>query len=257
MKTIVLLHGFPLDAGMWEPQRDALENAGFHVITPTMPFFGPPPLAVGRNAADYPLLQAPALEVSSMESWARKVNEIIVHEAGGKAIVAGLSMGGYVLMALLRAHPEAVRAAIFLDTKAAEDSPEPRVGRLKMIEDVKAHGTAGVIQTMLPKLLTPQADEGVRKTLRTIMARQRPEAVCGAQWAMAHRRDQTDLLPSLEIPTLFIAGAADALTTPAMMAQMAEQARGKFVEIPRAGHQSNLEQPDAVNAALTAFVTGI
>jgi 3-oxoadipate enol-lactonase len=87
------------------------------------------------------------------------------------------------------------------------------------------------------------------------MRRQSAAAFCGAQGAMAQRRDQSDLLPMLRVPTLFVAGSADILTPPALVRGMAERTPGsQFVEIPSAGHQSNLENPAAVNAALLGFL---
>lgn len=242
-KTMVLLHGFPLDGTSWEPQRAALEAAGHRVLTPHLPGFGDP--------------AAPALagESCSMEGFARVVRDLIVGEAGGRAVVGGLSMGGYVLMALLRDFPETVEAAIFLDTKAEADSAEARSGRLKMIGEVRKHGTEAAVETMLGRVLSPGASEALKQQVRTIMRRQAVEAVCGAQWAMAYRRDQRAVLAALRVPALFVVGDADALTPPALMRALAERtAGGQFVEIAGAGHQSNLEKPVEVSAALAAFV---
>lgn len=238
MATVLLLHGFPLDGTMWAPQVRALEAAGHRVLTPTLEV-----LPAGNRTLD---------------AWAGQIRDLIVREAGGRAVVGGLSMGGYLLMALLRAHPSCVGAAIFLDTRAEADGAEGRAGRLKMIEQVQAHGTEGVIEPLLGRMLNKSASEEVREQLRTIMRQQAVERVVSAQAAMAQRRDQTDLFPTLKMPTLFICGSADALTPPAMMRGLAAKTAGaRFVEIAGAGHMSNLENAGAVNAALLEFLQGL
>jgi pimeloyl-ACP methyl ester carboxylesterase len=246
---IVLIHGFPFDGGMWEHQAAFLqtpEGGGFHVLAPDLPGFG-----------TAPLVPAPAPEQASIESFAEEVHQLIRHR-GGRAVVGGFSMGGYVLLALLRAFPQDVAGAMFISTRADADSPEARAGRLKSIDDIRARGTAGLVDAMTTRLLGPNAGPEIREPMRALMSRQSPDGVIAAQSAMARRRDQTDLLPQLAIPTLIIAGSQDAVTPLAVpRAMQALLPACRLVEIAGAGHLTPLEAPRAVAEAMRDFAGAI
>jgi pimeloyl-ACP methyl ester carboxylesterase len=182
----------------------------------------------------------------------------LIHEIGGRAIVGGFSMGGYILLALLRAYPQDVAGAMFISTRADPDSPEARANRLKSIDAVHAHGTAGLIETMIGKLLGPNPSPPRINEMRTVMSRQSPTAVIAAQTAMSRRHDQTDLLPQLNLPTLIIAGAQDAVSPPSVAQAMAAKLpHCRLVEIPNAGHMTPLEAPEAVADAIRDFANSI
>jgi pimeloyl-ACP methyl ester carboxylesterase len=246
---IILLHGFPFDGGMWERPVELLqapEGGGLHVLAPDLPGFG---------AA--PLVPAPAADRASIESFAEDVHQLIRHR-GGRAVVGGFSMGGYILLALLRAFPRDVAGAMFISTRADADSPEARAIRLQSIEGVRTKGTAGLVETMIGRLLGPNPKPELKQKMRELMSRQSAEAVIAAQSAMARRRDQTDLLPELRVPALIVAGAADVVAPPAVARGMQGLIRGsRMVEIPDAGHMTPLEAPEAVAAAIQEFVKTI
>jgi 3-oxoadipate enol-lactonase len=246
---IVLLHGFPFDGGMWERQVAFLqsrEGGAFHVLAPDLPGFG-----------KAPLVPAPAAESASVEAYAEEVHQWIRYR-GGRAIVGGFSMGGYILLALLRKYPRDVAGAMLISTRADADSAEARANRLKSIDDVRAKGTAGLVKTMTVRLLGPTAPPELKEHMRTLMSRQSPAAVIAAQSAMSRRPDQTDLLPKITVPVLLIAGAQDAVTPLAVPRAMQASIPGsRLVEIPDAGHMTPLETPDAVAAAIRDFSKSI
>jgi 3-oxoadipate enol-lactonase len=241
---IVLIHGFPFDSGMWKGQAAFLRARGRTVLTPDLPGFG----------------ASAALEQSacSMEAFAGAVRELIVRQCGGRAIVGGLSMGGYVLLALLRNWQEVVAGAMLIDTRADADTAEVRDGRLKAIEGVKAHGVGPLAETMLAKVFSKHATPAVRDQAREIMLRQSPAGVKGAQWAMAQRADQTSLLAQIKVPTLVVVGAEDAVTPPGVaMAIHGLIAGSMLVQVAQAGHMSNMEQPEAVDGAMEGFLGAV
>src|SRR5262245_8714444 len=137
MLPIVLIHGFPFDGSMWRAQEEFLsspEGGGYRVLAPDLAGFGPSPQT-----------PAPDPATASMEGFAEEIHRLIARE-GGKAIVGGLSMGGYVLLSLLRSYPHDVAAAMLIDTRAQADTPEVRANRLKSIENVKANGTGTLME---------------------------------------------------------------------------------------------------------------
>ncbi len=238
---IVLIHGFPFDGSMWVPQVTFLAASGYDVLVPHLPGFG--------NAKAWPK------EQYSIEALAEEIYKVIQSEARGAAIVGGFSMGGYVLLALIRKYPQSMRGVILMDTRADVDSPEAREGRLKSIEEVRTNGLAPLAETMLTRQLSRNAPPELRERMRALMMRQTVEGVIGAQWAMSRRRDQTDLLSTIKVPTLIVVGAEDVITPPSVALGMQSQITGSMVvQIAGAGHLSNQEAPEAVNRALEGFL---
>ena len=137
--AVVLLHAFPMDATLWAPQRGALAERGFRVITPDLPGFGGSPLSE----------RAPDLDVMADE-----VADLMAGLGVDEAVVGGLSMGGYVAMAMLRRHRARVSALLLADTRAGADSPEAAANREAVAGSVQAAGsTAQLAEMMLPQLL--------------------------------------------------------------------------------------------------------
>jgi pimeloyl-ACP methyl ester carboxylesterase len=249
--VLILIHAFPLDSTMYKPLVDVLGRtvSRDHIITPDLPGFGQRSGTPER------------LERLSMESLADDVHTLIDQRAGGKAIVGGCSVGGYILLALLRKHPQSVAGAILFDTHPAADSPEVQANRLQAISEVRQNGLAGLVRTMPDRQLSPHAPAALRAQVAETIARQSVEGVIGLQLAMASRRDQTDLLPTLTMPLLLIGGAGDTITPPAMMRAMAQkctaQAALKHVVIPVAGHLAPLEAPVPVADAILEFINKV
>jgi len=241
---LLLIHAFPFDQSMWRPQAEFLRARGHRVITPDLPGFGAAP--------------AWPREQCSIEAFAGVIHDVIVRQADGRAIVGGLSLGGYVVLALLRKFPESVAAAMLMDTRAEADTYEARAARLAAIDMVRQRGVEPLADTMLGRVFSRHASPALRIEARETMLRQSPAGVMGAQWAMAQRPDQTSLLEHISVPTLVLAGADDAVTPPSVAMGMHTRIAGSMlVQIANAGHMSNLEAPDAVNQALEHFVATV
>jgi 3-oxoadipate enol-lactonase len=250
MLPVLLIHGFPFDRRLWGPQAEFLASqAGGSrtVLVPDLPGFGES------------TLPAPPPQTASMEAYAEEIHKLIQSPAvNGKAIVGGLSMGGYILLALLRKYPRDVAAAMFVDTRADADSDETRANRLKSLGEIQKNGTGPFIESLLGRLLSKKAPAAVRQHTRSIMEKQSPAAIMAAQSAMARRRDQSDLIPTLTIPALILVGSEDLITPPSVaVAMQSHMPHAMLVQIVASGHLTSLEQPDAVNAALKAFLATI
>jgi pimeloyl-ACP methyl ester carboxylesterase len=169
------------------------------------------------------------------------------------ATVGGMSMGGYVALAFARRHRNRLQSLVLADTKAAADTPDARQGRQAAIALVETQGVAALLEKQIPRLLSASASEGLRAEVRRL-GTQPPNAVIAAIRALRDRPDRTAELPEIAVPTLVVVGTQDALSPPEDGRAMAASIpRAHVVEIPGAGHLSNLENPDAFAAALAGF----
>jgi pimeloyl-ACP methyl ester carboxylesterase len=244
---VLLVHGFPLDHTMWEAQVAELRNR-VRVIAPDLRGFGQTPLAPGD-----------AQRGASMEAYADDLAELLDSIGIGEPVVlVGFSMGGYVAWQFARQHTERMRGLVQCDTRARADTEEARAGRLKMAENVAAWGSGRVAEMMGPKLLAPATFERrpeVVAAVRRVVERTSPEGIAAAQRGMAARPDVTSWLPTIEVPTLVLVGEFDAISPPAEMREIAAAIPGaEFVVVPRAGHMTTMEEPQAVNEALLRFI---
>ncbi len=239
---IVLLHAFPLNRAMWEPQVRALSGR-FRVITVDLR---------GHGESDAQLWNFP------LSQYADDVHALLEHLRIPQAVLVGLSMGGYVLFALYRRYPQQARALILADTRAQADSDEGRQGRCAMAQAAFAQGHAPIVDTMLPKLLSPASRDGRPELVARVADMIRSTPVSGIIvdcMAMAGRPDFLPLLKDIACPTLVLVGEQDQATPPADARTIADGITGAQLQfIPGAAHLSNLEQPEEFNRAVAEFV---
>ena len=238
---LLLIHAFPLSSAMWEDQLDGLATR-MRVIAPDMRGFG----ATARGTG-----------MMSLDQAADDLVALLDHLKLERVTLAGLSMGGYMSFALLRRYRDRVERLILADTRAGADSDEAKQGREKNAQLAEAEGAGAIADQMLPKLLSANATDEVRDEVRKIVKANDRAGVAAALRAMAARPDSTPLLATIDVPTLIIVGSEDALTPPSeSQAMHAAIAGSRLVEIPGAGHISNVEAPDAFNAAVEEFMLG-
>ena len=239
--TLVLIHAFPLNARMWEPQL-ALADAGWRVIAPHLRGFDG-----GGDAAQ------------SVDDYAGDVIDLLDALQIPEAVIGGLSLGGYVTFAVFRHAPRYFQGMVLADTRPQADTPEGVQGRQKMLALVRDKGPAAVAEEMIPKLLgetTRREQPALAERTRSLILASSSEAIAGAVSALMTRPDSTPLLASIHCPTLILVGDEDTLTPPALSEQMHHAIAGsELVTIPRAGHLSSLEQTAAFNAAVARFLS--
>jgi pimeloyl-ACP methyl ester carboxylesterase len=239
--NLVLVHGFPLSSLMWEKQIAALADRN-RAIAPDLRGFG----------------KSPSNDPFTMESLAEDLHSLLIRLDLCPVVLAGLSMGGYVALAYVKKYPMDLRGLILIDTRAEGDTAEGKQGRQKMIELVREAGSAAVAEQMLPKMLSEETCRGmpnVSQALRKIMESCPPLTIEHALLALRDRKDQTENLPSIPVPTLILVGEHDAITPPAMSQRMHELIpRSKLATIPCAGHMSPMENPEEVNRQISEFV---
>jgi pimeloyl-ACP methyl ester carboxylesterase len=240
--AVVLLHAFPLHAGMWAAQVEALQ-AHHRVV-----------------ALDYRGLGAstPAPAATTMQLLAEDVRALLAHLRIERAAVVGLSMGGYLALEVWRQAPGLVRGLALCDTKAGADTAEGAAGREAFAVNALAHGLHWVADAMVPKLLRPSPDPAVVKQVRHLIGAGTPAGVAAAQRGMALRPDSTPTLATIKVPTLVVVGDEDGLTPPAEAERLAAGIKGAaLVRLQGAGHLPCLETPAAFTAALQAFLAGL
>jgi 3-oxoadipate enol-lactonase len=239
--ALLLIHGFPLDSRLWDAQVAGLASL-VRVVAPDLR---------GSGRSEVP----PGLY--DMDQYADDLAALLDALDIRKAVVAGLSMGGYIAFALWRRHPERVQALVLADTRAEPDSPQARANRDAAAVRVREIGSAAYAEEMLPRLLAPSsvANPRLRDRALRMMAAQPVQGIVAALGGLRDRADSRDLLPGVTVPTLVIVGCEDSLTPPADARTMAGAIpNARLVEVPRAGHLSPLENPRAVNAALRQFL---
>jgi len=178
----------------------------------------------------------------------------------GEVAVVGLSMGGYVAMAMLRRQPQRVRALVLADTRATADSDAARRDHLAMAAKVRSEGVEAIVEPMTERLLAPRSmiEFHVSDPVRGRIRRCSAAGVAACQEAMAGRPDSTAICGALRVPVLCICGAEDGLTSPEEMGSLAAAIPGARLEvIDGAGHLSNLEQPDRFDAVLRGFLDAV
>lgn len=238
MPTLLLIHAFPVDAEMWEPQTSALRGE-IDVLAPSLPGFGGSP---------------PTGDVLTMEAAADAVAGELDRAGVDRAVVCGLSMGGYVAFSLWRRHRGRIAGLALADTRAEPDDDAGRERRRGVAEKAQTQGS-GAIADEPPPLLSEGADPELWERVRAMIRRQPGEAIAAASLGMAERPDSRPDLPDIDVPTTVIVGSADALTPPSMSEPMAEAIPGAtLVVLEGAGHLSNLEDPERFTDALRALV---
>lgn len=243
--TLVLIHGFPLNTTMWDPQL-VLADRGWRVIVPELRGFGP-----GDTAAGDP-------PTTSIDDYAGDIIDLLDKLHVKDAVVCGLSMGGYTAFAMFRHAPTYFRAMVLADTRSQGDSPDAVENRKNMQRLVRERGQGAVADALIPKLLCDATRAGkpdVVEHLRRQITSNSVESIVGALTALMTRADSTPMLATLRIPVQIVVGDQDALTPPALSEQMHRDIPGsQLVVIPGAGHMSNMEQPAAFNDALGRFL---
>lgn len=228
--AILFLNAFPLDRTMWRPLASVL--TGWRRIMPDYRGFGESETPdAGYTIDEYADDAAALLGALRVE----------------RAVVCGISMGGYVAFDLWRRHPERVRALVLINTRATPDDGDAKAQRDATITRVRRDGPGALAESMTPSLLAPTTMTtmpDVVSQVKATIGRAHTDGVAGALAAMRDRLDATPLLSTITVPTLVIAGHEDQLIPAAAQRAMADAIPGAhFTVLPGAGHLAPLEQP--------------
>jgi pimeloyl-ACP methyl ester carboxylesterase len=238
---LLFIHGFPHNRSLWKPQFDALSLSARCISLDLRGF--------GDSTGEPPY---------TMDAYAHDAARIVSAATDQRAVVVGLSMGGYIALALWRSHRSSVAGLILADTRAGADSEEGRRKRDANIALVRERGVEALAEAQIEGMLgktTRAGNPALVRRVRAMMETASREGVIGALGAMRDRPDSTELLATIDVPTLVLVGEEDVLTPPKEAQLLHEGIRGSLLEvIPASGHLSNLERPDLFNRAVSAFL---
>ena len=226
---VVLLHAFPLDERMWEPQLEPLRD--YEVVTPRL-------YGRGRTIDDYAAS--------------------VLADVEGELVLAGASLGGYTALAMAHREPPRVRAMALVGARADADSPERRAGRADTKELIESGGAEALWENQRPRLLLEDAGEDTVSRVREQVVDRSTSELVEALAAIRDRDDRSDTLSGFAGPVLVGVGEGDLFFPPdEAQQQVAMAQRGRFRAFAGARHLPSVEQPDEFNAVLTGFLADV
>jgi pimeloyl-ACP methyl ester carboxylesterase len=197
----------------------------------------------------------PALDAATTETMADEV----LRSAPERFALAGLSMGGYVALAIMREAPERVTRLLLAHTGARPDTPEQSAGRQAASAAVKAGKFDRVVERLLGVTVHPSrlADALMLQRIEAMLRRMGPEMFVRQQLAAAGRPDSRPGLGEITVPTCVVAGDADRVIPPDNAIELAAAIPGAgLTMIEDCGHLSPIERPDHFNDVLLRWITG-
>jgi len=239
---LVLLHPFPVHHELWLPASRELVSR-YRMILPDL-----------RGHGESGIGEGPATMAKHAADLAR-----ILDDAGvGRAAMAGVSIGGYLLFEFWRRFPGRAAALILCSTKAQADTPEGRNSRLKVAGEVLEKGTEPFIEGMIPKVFgrsTLDARPDLVDGAKRMMLKMSAEDISLVQRGMAERPDSVPTLKTINVPTMLVVGDEDTLSPIADAELMRQNIAGSQLKIvPKAGHFAIWEQPEAVGMLVRQFL---
>jgi 3-oxoadipate enol-lactonase len=237
--AVVLIHGHPFNRGMWAPQVAALQDR-YRVIVPDLRGYGQSPVTAG---------------VVTMAELAADVAGLLDRLGIGTAALAGLSMGGLVMMELAAAEPDRWWGLCFIATTAQPPSPADAAARRAAATTAQEQGMVPVAETMGPRLFGPDPGEALTARITDMMLATNPLGAAAALRGRAQRPDYRPMLRSLRTGSFVCTGDQDTYSTAEVTSELVSCLDDpQVVLLKGAGHLPNLEQPDVFNAHLLAFL---
>ncbi len=239
---LVLLHAFPLNAGMWSREHHVLAS-DYRVLSLDYPGFG---------------MSLPEQGGFTLPSLGDRILDKLRALGIEQFVIGGCSMGGYLALEIARRHPAGLKGMALIDTRSTADSEEARTNRYVQIVEIKAHGADALIRRLSNVLISehsrvnqPALVEYLERTMKSASV----DGVTHALRAMAERTDTTEDVRGLAVPVLVVAGEDDALITREEAEQLADLfPHSSFHLLPAAGHLPNLEQPELFSSIFNSFL---
>ncbi len=245
-EPVVLIHGHPFDHTIWKPQIDVLSNH-YQVITPDLRGYG-------KSSLPHP-------NHTNFEDYATDVTKLLDFLKVETFHLAGLSLGGQVIMEIYRQAPKRVKSLIFADTFASLDTPKVKQGRYDTADRLEKEGMDAYADEVIYKMIVPEHVKSMPDAANFVVNMMKASSPVGSATALRARAERIDYLkeviPQIDIPTLIIVGQHDEFTPVTMAEELRDNLKNcKLVVINDAGHLPNLEHPDEVNKVILEFLEG-
>jgi len=250
---VVFLHPTPLDRDYWRPLTKEL--AGIRSVIPDLRGHGVSALGSDLPVGAFDLVpDAPAL---TMDQLANDVLALLDQLALRRAVFVGCSIGGYVMLEIWRRAPERITGLVFICSKPQPDAPANLLRRAETIQRARTEGVTALFDGMAQTLLSETSRRERPEILAEVRAHMTltPEAVVAVQAGLATRSDSLPTVSTISVPILAIAGAEDAIVTPADMEAFRSAPGGcEFHVLHGAGHFAAYEQPRKVAALMAPWL---
>ncbi|MGD0591022.1 MAG: alpha/beta fold hydrolase [Bacteroidota bacterium] len=239
---VVFIHGFPFSRKMWEPQMLELPNDILAIAYDVR----------GHGFSDVGDGQF------TIELFVDDLIVLLDHLGIEKAVLCGLSMGGYIALRAIERHPNRIKGLLLCDTKSEPDTSDEKIKRANSIKTIKSAGVSAFAENFVKAVFWPKTFEknpGAIEFIKELVRANSALGICGTLLALASRTDTTQSLSSIDIPTCIIVGEYDLLTPPSCAQRMHEAIAGSELHIlSNASHMSNLENIKDFNKRLTDFL---
>jgi 3-oxoadipate enol-lactonase len=240
---VVLIHAFANDGALWKPQIEVFAER-FRIVAPDLRGFGGSPATDGKAV--------------SMDLYADDVIELMDRLQIKRAVIGGISLGGYVALSLSLRFPERTCGLVLANTRAGADNPDWASFREALVSEIEKQGAQAVVDNYGDKPFRNDCPEDIKDYVRKMILRQSARGLASGTRGMAQRPDRLPALGTIRVPTLVISGTEDNYIASTEGETMHRAIAGsRFVDIPHGGHLSNIDSATAFNAALGEFLEPI
>ena len=241
--AIIFIHGFPFNKSMWVRQMEAFKD-NYRVIAYDIRGYG--------HSDD-------KSQDSSIELFERDLICLMDAIRLDKAILCGLSMGGYIALRAISSHPDRFEALVLCDTSCMADTPETKAKRMLTIASIKKNGTVEYAEEVINNLFAPEAFSTIGAEIAVMkeeIANLSRQTLCKTLLALASRKETCSRLSGIKVPVLVMVGSEDKITPPAAAKFMHDKVKGsELVVLEHAGHISNMENHTEFNNQLLKFLS--
>jgi len=242
---IIFIHGFPFNKNMWQPQVEELCKS--HRV-------------IAYDIRGYGSTSA-STEEFSIALFADDLIHLMDILMIDKAVICGLSIGGYVALNAMQRYNNRFAGLILCDTQCSADTTEAKEKRYNSIKDIELNGTSGFIDGMIKNLFSESTytnNPALVEEVRSMMFSSSPESIIKTLKALAERWEACSSLQEITVPNLIICGKEDKITQSEKAEYMKQHIKGsELAIIEKAGHLSTLEQTAEVNGHINRFIASI
>jgi 3-oxoadipate enol-lactonase len=243
--VIIFIHGFPFNKSMWNIQVEAL-NGNYRLIAFDIRGHG----------------NSESLNVDfSIELFVKDLISLMDILRIDKAVLCGLSMGGYIALNAIEFYPERFSALILSDTNCIADTPEVKEKRMKAIETIRKKGVDEYAEESIKNLFAQVSFKTKKQEIalvKKMIINTSEQSLASTLLALSIRKDTCMTLNGIKVPVLIIVGKEDKITPVSASQLMHEKIKNSILcIIENAGHLSNMENPEEFNTGLIKFISSV